>query len=227
MGGSPARRARLVGHAVPQPKAHRKTLVEQAKRTQRRTCSPTKVLCTEIPQRLGYRMGGFESPKDVVEVVLVPVTLAVLALVWPSIQGYWRRRRFRDLILRELEEIAPYPQQLCRDTESRADWVKHMKTGLLHRRIFAEPSANRDFILSLDPDVAYLVSQLWAAVDDGDDQQFLHYLCKLEKQGLVPKSKEKPEEPRMEEKREEPPKPSILKQWRELLAKDEEPHHSD
>lgn len=162
-------------------------------------------------------MGGFESPKDVVEVVLVPVTLAVLALVWPSIQGYWRKRRFQDLIRRELEEIAPYPKHLDLNTESRADWVKHMKTGLLHRRIFAEPTANRDFILSLDPDLAYLVSQLWEAVNDGDDQQFLHYLRELERRGLVPKGEEKPEKPRMEEKSEEP---TILKQWSELLAKD-------
>jgi hypothetical protein len=58
-----------------------------------------------------------------------------------------------------LEEIAPRPKHLL-DEETQADWVKHMRTGLLHRRIFDEPSVNRDFILSLDPDIAYLVSQL-------------------------------------------------------------------
>jgi hypothetical protein len=38
---------------------------------------------------------------------------------------------------------------------------------------------NRDFILSLDPDLVYLVSQLWHSLDERDFTQWEHTLGEL------------------------------------------------
>ena len=114
------------------------------------------------------------NTKDILAVVVIPLTLAVLALLWPAIQAGARRRAFRRLILRELEEIAPYPAE-----PNRAGWWEHQNKEFVHQKILADTSLNRDFILSLPPELVYFVSQLWAAKDTRDDGQWLHYLQKL------------------------------------------------
>ncbi len=49
----------------------------------------------------------------------------------------------------------------------------------MHAKIIADPSENRDFILSLEPTLVYQVSQLWEARKSDDGNQWLHYLGKL------------------------------------------------
>jgi hypothetical protein len=80
------------------------------------------------------------------------------------------------LILRELQEIAPYPKK---SEPNRSGWWEHQNKKFVHKKILADTSLNRDFVLSLPPELVYFVSQLWAAKDARDDGQWLHYLQKL------------------------------------------------
>ena len=53
---------------------------------------------------------GFISLESILNVLIIPFVLAILALVWPSIQSRHRRLTFEKLILRELIEMTPYPK---------------------------------------------------------------------------------------------------------------------
>lgn len=112
--------------------------------------------------------------KDILDVVVIPVVLAILALAWPAIQRHNRQQAFRGLILRELEEIAPYPE----DPEKEGWWA-HQQKNFVHQKILQDTSENRDFILSIEPELVYFVSQLWDAKANKDHVQWLHYLSKL------------------------------------------------
>jgi hypothetical protein len=110
--------------------------------------------------------------------VVAPLILAVVgggvAAVWPWLQTYWRGVKFQGIIKRELEELAPFPPTPAPNTP----WWEHLRKRFVHEEIFArnEISANRDFLLSLNPDVVYKVSQLWIAFEKRDAEQWLHFL---------------------------------------------------
>jgi len=114
------------------------------------------------------------NTKDWLQIVIIPVSLAMVALIWPLIQNWNRRRVFMALIRRELNEIGPYPEQ-----PEKSGWWEHLSKNFVHRRIVTDVSPNRDFVLSLKPDVVYYVSQLWDAFGAKDDGQWLYYLGKL------------------------------------------------
>jgi hypothetical protein len=118
---------------------------------------------------------GFSTWKDLLEVVGVPVAVALAALIWPSVQLHVRRRAFERLIFRELREVSPHPTTF----KNGASWVDHQKRDFVHKRIFLDASTNRDFILSLPADVVYHVSQLWMARERGDAAQWLYSLGEL------------------------------------------------
>jgi len=118
---------------------------------------------------------GFVDWKDVVEVVTIPVALAILTLAWPAIQSWYRSRRFKVLTRRELTEIGPFPKEAT-NTER---WTQHLRKSFLHQKIIKEISANRDFVLGLEPGFIYSVSQLWESYEDGDATQWLWYLKSL------------------------------------------------
>lgn len=114
---------------------------------------------------------------------------ALLPLLWNLISSGYRRCQFRNLILREIEEIGPYLQCEIEETgshpgkpsskEVRARWKEHHpKKRFLHRKIFKEPTENRDFILSLPPSLVYYVSQLWQSTDDA--KQWLYMINKID-----------------------------------------------
>ncbi len=103
---------------------------------------------------------GFESWKDIIGVLVIPVSLALIALFWPELQLYYRRRAFRKLIFRELQEVGPYPDV----AKQGMQWWEHLQKDFIHKRIFEDVSGNRDFILSLPAELVYLVSQLWDAM---------------------------------------------------------------
>jgi hypothetical protein len=111
---------------------------------------------------------------NVLDVVVIPLVLAILALAWPEIQSRNRGRAFRNLIRRELEEISPHPE-----SPECAGWWQNQQKEFVHQKIFKETSENRDFILSLEPDLVYLVTQLWDAKEKRDQGQWLHYLKEL------------------------------------------------
>jgi len=118
---------------------------------------------------------GFATLKDILDVVVIPVALAGLALAWPAIQSWHGGRRFRLLAARELVEIAPFPEQ----RGNCAVWTQHLRRQFLHQKIIGEISDNRDFVLGLEPEFVYSLSQLWAAYHAADGAQWLWYLGKL------------------------------------------------
>jgi hypothetical protein len=118
---------------------------------------------------------GFNTWKDIADVAIVPVALALAALIWPSAQNWLRRRSFKRLIIRELQELAPYPESAVQGSS----WVRHQTKELVHKRIFDDVSDNRDFILSLPVGWIYPISQLWIARQAEDARQWLYYLEQL------------------------------------------------
>ena len=120
---------------------------------------------------------GFASYKDILDVVVVPITLALLAILFPAIKSWYIRRRFKKLILRELREISPSPKKAIYGSR----WSSHHQKRCIHKEIFKEPSENRDFILSLPPSLVYYLSNLWDDENENDKnaKQWLEYLSKL------------------------------------------------
>ena len=106
---------------------------------------------------------GFENIKDVLDVLLVPVSVGLLALLWPALTARKRRKNFEYLIRRELEEADPETENL----PSATRWHGHLTRRFLHEEIISHPVENSDFVLSLDPRLAYSLSQMWIAFDKG------------------------------------------------------------
>ena len=102
-------------------------------------------------------MWGFDNLKDVLDVLIIPITVFCLG-VWVT-RRLERQKRdmFVSLIGREYDEMAPDPDS----PEMNRRWPDHLKKRFIHQDIFSKPSENRDFILSLPPDFAYHMTQLW------------------------------------------------------------------
>lgn len=114
---------------------------------------------------------GFESWKDVLDVLIIPVSLALIALAWPWFQLWYRRRRFIKLIRRELEELAPY-----QGDKPNKDWTHHQPKNFIHQNVFMDFASNLDFILTLPPDLVYDISQLWFAREEENLVQWEEFL---------------------------------------------------
>jgi hypothetical protein len=56
----------------------------------------------------------------------------------------------------------------------------HTQKRFLHKEIFEKPTENRDFILSLSPDLVYHVIQLWQSKDNHD--QWLYMISQIKSQ---------------------------------------------
>ena len=112
---------------------------------------------------------------NILNIIVIPISLALLSIVWPIAQSWHRRRIFRKLVYRELEELGPHPKEPV-----LSGWVEHCSNGFIHYEILQDVSAHRDFILSLDPTEVYLLTQLWAGVDNSNWDQFEYALRKLE-----------------------------------------------
>ena len=65
---------------------------------------------------------GLSNWKDILDVVVVPAVLGLIALAWPSVQAGYRRRAFLRLIRRELQEIEPFPDE---KTAQQSNWIDH------------------------------------------------------------------------------------------------------
>jgi hypothetical protein len=107
------------------------------------------------------------NPKNWLDIVIIPIMLALIAICWPVIQNYNRRRIFKQLIFRELREISPFPQ-----AATLKGWWEHCQKRFIHREIFLNPTENRDFILSLELDLVYFVTQLWHSLEKHDFEQW-------------------------------------------------------
>jgi hypothetical protein len=113
--------------------------------------------------------------------VAIPLLLAFLggfiAIFWPWVQSFWRGRKFQGIIRRELEEVGPNPTGPVKGKP----WWEHLTRRFVHEEVFQREqfSANRDFLLSLNPDVVYLVSQLWIAFAKRDGKEWLKFVGEL------------------------------------------------
>jgi hypothetical protein len=105
----------------------------------------------------GLKDGGFETLKDVLQVVIIPILIFGLATLIPRQLELKKRKNFLSLIQRELEEMEPRPPH----KPENGKWDQHLKKRFIHEEIFKNPSANGDFILTLPPDFAYSEAQLW------------------------------------------------------------------
>jgi Zn-dependent M16 (insulinase) family peptidase len=112
--------------------------------------------------------------KEILNIVVIPISLALLALIWPAMQSENRRCEFKALIFRELKELSPYPKNA-----QHQGWWEHQNKNFIHQKIFQNSSENLDFILSLNPELVYFVSQLWEAKNDKNATQWLNYLKEL------------------------------------------------
>lgn len=124
-----------------------------------------------------------EIPPAIVAAVIALVATvvgAVIAVGWPTWRSRQTGRRFLRLIRRELQEIGPHVP----DDDPAADkepWWHYLSKRFVHEEFLTRQNvaAHRDFILTLDPTVVYLVSQLWIAYEKRDFQQWLHFLSML------------------------------------------------
>ncbi len=106
-------------------------------------------------------MWGFDNLKDILDVLIIPTAIFGLSFLLPYLFERNKRVNFINLIKREFHEIEPEPKH--RDASKQ--WTQHLKKRFIHAEIFKNPSENRDFILSLNPDFAYDMSQLWTTYE--------------------------------------------------------------
>lgn len=62
-------------------------------------------------------------------------------------------------------------------------WFSHQQKRCIHKEIFEKASENRDFILSLPPNLVYYLSNLWDPENKKDPKakQWENYLGELKK----------------------------------------------
>lgn len=115
--------------------------------------------------------------KDWIVPLAVPLVGGTIAVFWPWLQARQRGSKFEKIIKRELAEIGPYPVS----GDPMSPWWEHLRKRFIHQEIFAreQVSANKEFILSLDPAIVYTVNQLWIAFGKRDGDQWVHYLDEL------------------------------------------------
>jgi hypothetical protein len=111
---------------------------------------------------------GFDTLKDVVDVLLVPISVGLLALVWPSWIARRRRQNFRYLVRVELQEAVP---RTGSDGNRKRAWHEYLSRRFLHERVIWQAAGDTDFLLSLNPQLAYVLSQLWISFDKGSADQ--------------------------------------------------------
>ncbi len=111
-------------------------------------------------------MGGFDNLKDFIDVVFMPSVLFVLGVWLPKriekLKSEQRKKEFEKLIYREMQEMEPHEPE---NQKEQVVWTDYLRKRFIHEEIFRNPSENRDFILSLNPDLAYHEAQLWINFD--------------------------------------------------------------
>lgn len=128
---------------------------------------------------------GFNTLKDWLQVLIIPVTIFVAGALLPRWFEAEKKRKFLALIEQELNELEPWPKE-----PDKRNWPEHLDKEFVHQEIFAKPSENRDFILALPAEVVYNVSQLWSAYKtasestesadfDNQGERWLAHLCKI------------------------------------------------
>jgi len=135
-------------------------------------------------QRRGVTMDlGFQTWKDWLEVLVVPMGLGAAGGLYQLLKRRAEEKSFQRVVLRELEEIGPYPPEPIPDGQ----WQQHQKKQFVHQKIFDDPSQSRDLILRLPEDLVYFVNQLWASKAIANSEQWLHFLGELCDPNMTPR----------------------------------------
>ena len=112
---------------------------------------------------------GFQNLKDLLDVVLVPVVLVIVGVWLPRLFEREKAARmksaFVQLIRRETAEMSPW--EPSSDAEN-AVWPDYLQKRFIHEKIFRDAAKNRDFILTLDPQLAYHEAQMWTHFDKAE-----------------------------------------------------------
>jgi hypothetical protein len=83
-------------------------------------------------------MYGFDSFKDVLDVLLVPAVGGLVAMFWPEVDAADKRRRFERLIIRELEEAEPYPEQWASGETMSLSGILCARHSMRRRSMYAK-----------------------------------------------------------------------------------------
>ncbi|GAA1762777.1 hypothetical protein [Agromyces humatus] len=104
----------------------------------------------------------------------------VIAVGWPTWRSRQIGRRFVGLIRRELEEIGPRIPKSDPDA-GRRPWWEYLSKRFVHEEFLGREriAEHRDFVLSLDPTLVYLLSQLWISYEKRDLVQWKQFLNEL------------------------------------------------
>jgi hypothetical protein len=116
--------------------------------------------------------------------VVGTVAGVVIALFWRKIGNWHKKRAFEKLILRELEEFVPYSDPSQVQSKKWTTYLEKENTQFVHRDIITKPDGNLEFVLSLDADLVYYVSQLWFEVEKKEAANrtlFMYFWCEIDK----------------------------------------------
>jgi hypothetical protein len=115
---------------------------------------------------------GMEWPREVIEVLLVPVALLLVSLLWPSWQRWRRQREFLHLLSRELREAKPAKVA----EKAGRTWTWHLDKQFLHTSMMPGGAASdASLLLSLSPNLAYELNQMWSAYAAAEDDPAVKY----------------------------------------------------
>jgi len=92
-------------------------------------------------------------------------TLAIAVIGWklPELARRRRESRLLGILLQELCELKPPSTDRALARQPWYVQVESKAIHFIHRDIFTKPSANAEFVLSLDPELAYNAAQMWTA----------------------------------------------------------------
>jgi hypothetical protein len=136
-------------------------------------------------------------------VAVIAAMAAIGGAAWPTLQRRRLAKRFIGVIARELAEIGPHctdkhcewckklppetrecgapDEEHTDDDRSPKQWWEYLTKRFVHEEFLARDhiGEHRDFVLSLDPELVYQLSQLWIAFAKRDRCQWKHFLGKL------------------------------------------------
>jgi len=129
---------------------------------------------------------GFKNLKEVLEIVVIPLSAVILAFVLARDQEVrktefeqlrlqredesarieqQRIEKFRNLVYRELHEIEP----IYKKSNVFQFWIDYRKKGFVHEEIVNNTFGNPDYAYSLEPDFIYNLRQLWSNIHQAQD----------------------------------------------------------
>jgi hypothetical protein len=109
--------------------------------------------------------------KDTIGLLLVPVAVGLLGVFFPWAQERRKRVNYEALARRELAEATP---RNAGDNESQENWHKLLTKRFVHEVIISAPADSCDFILSLNPGIAYYLSQAWMNFHKAEETRSLN-----------------------------------------------------